>query len=83
MVVKLFHDCNEPEIKLRKNKTANLSHTEHQNIGLLIEFFFLIKPVFKSKTGSYKSVQKWNRFNKKPVLEPVYETGLPALVYFS
>jgi hypothetical protein len=56
MVVKLFDDCNEPEIKLRKNKTANLSHTEHQSIGLLIEFFFLIKPVFKSKTGSNKLV---------------------------
>jgi hypothetical protein len=29
----------------------------------------------KTRTGSNKSVQKWNRFNKKTVLETVYETG--------
>jgi len=32
-----------------------------------------------NETGSIKPVRKWNRFNKKLVLEPVYETGLPAL----
>jgi hypothetical protein len=31
---------------------------------------------FKNGTSSDKPVQKWNRFNKKPV----YEAGLPALV---
>ena len=25
-----FDDCNEPEIKLRKHKTANLSHAEQK-----------------------------------------------------
>jgi hypothetical protein len=34
---------------------------------------------FITETGSNKPVRKWNRFSKKLVLEPVYETGLPAL----
>ncbi len=37
---------------------------------------------FHSRTSSTKPVRKWNRFNKKLVLEPVYETGLPALIFF-
>jgi len=36
---------------------------------------------FKNGTGSDKPVRKLNRFIKKPVLEPVYETGLPARCY--
>ncbi len=36
---------------------------------------------FKNGTGSDKPVWKLNRFIKKPVLEPVYETGLPALIF--
>jgi hypothetical protein len=43
-----------------------------------------MKPVSKNRfiteTGSNKPVRKWNRFNKKLVLEPVYEAGLTALV---
>jgi hypothetical protein len=30
-----------------------------------------------------KPVRKLNQFNKKLVLEPVYETGLPALILIS
>jgi hypothetical protein len=43
-----------------------------------------MKPVtinrFKNGTDSDKPVSKLNRFNKKTVLEPVYETDLPALI---
>ena len=35
---------------------------------------------FNNGTDSDKPVWKLNRFIKKPVLEPVYETGLPALI---
>ncbi len=35
-----------------------------------------------NETGSIKPVRKWNRFNKKLVLEPVYETRLPAPTIF-
>jgi hypothetical protein len=36
---------------------------------------------FITETDSNKPARKWNRFNKKMVLEPVYETDLPGLIF--